>query len=103
MIKFESRTSQKVTILGKPIPTGLKLFVLGDSDYIYNWECTKPGLNEGLLVVKKCVSVSIPNFTKTTPLDPTQSVVIRLISCLLSFIEQSSLDFHLFLDNLFVS
>ena len=73
MIKFEGRTLQKVTIPGKPIPTGLKLFALGDSGYIYNWECTKPGLNEGLLAAKKCVSVSIPNSTKTTLLNPTQS------------------------------
>ena len=36
MIKFESRTLQKVTISNKPIPTGFKLFALGDSDYIYN-------------------------------------------------------------------
>ena len=88
MIKFEDRTLQKVTIPDKPIPTGFKIFVLVDSGYIFNWECTKPGLNEGLLVAKKCVSVSIPNSTKTTLLNPTQSVVIRLASYLSEFIEQ---------------
>ena len=71
MIKFEGRTSQKVTIPDKSIPTGFKIFVLADSGYIYNWECTKPGLNEGLLTTKKCIFISISNFTKTTLLNPT--------------------------------
>ncbi len=53
MLKFEGRTSQKIIIPGKPIPTGFKLFALGDSDYIYNWECTKPGIAEGILREKK--------------------------------------------------
>jgi hypothetical protein len=53
MIKFEDRTSQKVTISGKPISTGFKIFALANSGYIFNWECTKPGLNKGLLTTKK--------------------------------------------------
>ena len=36
MIKFESRTSQKVTIPDKPILIGFKIFTLVDSDYIFN-------------------------------------------------------------------
>ena len=103
MIKFEGRTSQKVTIPGKPIPTGFKIFALADFGYIFNWECTKPGLNKGLLAVKKCVSVSILNSTKITLLKSTQSVIICLILCLSIFIEQKKLKFHLFLDNLFPS
>ena len=78
MIKFEGWTSQKVTIPGKPISTGFKIFALPDFSYIFNWECTEPGLNKGLLEAKKCVSVSILNSSKTTLLSPTQSVVIRL-------------------------
>ena len=70
MLKFKCQTTQKVTISGKPIPTGFKLFALGDSGYIYNWECTKPGLNEGLLTAKKYVSVSLPNSTQSTLLNP---------------------------------
>ena len=101
MIKFEGRTSQKITIPGKPILIGFKIFALADSGYIFNWECTKPGLNEGLLATKKCVSISISNFEKTTLLNPTQSIVIRLTSCLSFFIEEKKLNFHLFLDNLF--
>jgi hypothetical protein len=37
-----------------------------------------------------------------TLLNPTQSVVIRLIDCLSIYIEKNKLSFHLFLDNLFV-
>jgi hypothetical protein len=49
MIKFEGRTTQKITIPGKPISTGFKIFALGDSGYTYNWECTRPGLVERVL------------------------------------------------------
>ena len=103
MIKYEGRTSQKVTIPNKSISTDSKIFALADFGYIFNWECTKPGLNEGLLTVKKCVSVSIPNSLKITLLTPTQSVFVRLTSCLSMFIEQKKLNFHMFLDNLFTS
>ena len=65
MIKFKGRTLQKVTIPDKSIPTAFKIFVLVDSGYIFNWECMKPRLNEGLLTAKKCVSISIPNSLKT--------------------------------------
>jgi hypothetical protein len=70
MLKFEGRTTQKITIPGKPIPTGFKIFALGDSGYTYNWECIRPGLTEGVLTEKKRISVSIPNSTNFTLLNP---------------------------------
>ena len=70
MIKFEGRTSQKVTIPNKSISTEFKIFALANSGYICNWECIKPGLNEGLLTAKKFVSISIPNSFKITLLNP---------------------------------
>jgi Transposase IS4 len=101
MLKFEGRSTLKITIPGKPIPTGFKIFALGDSGYTYNWECTRPGLAEGLLTEKKRISVAIPNSNISVFLNPTQSVVIRLIQCLSIYI-QKKLSFHLFLDNLSV-
>ena len=101
MIKFEDQTSQKVTIPGKSISTGFKLFTLADFSYIFNWECTKLRLNESLLTAKKYVSVSISDSSKTILLNPTQSVIIHLISCLSILIEQEKLNFHLFLNSLF--
>jgi Transposase IS4 len=101
MLKFKGRTSQKIIISGKPILTGFKLFALGDSGYIYNWECIKPGLAEGVLTGKKLISVTVFDSTVSTFLNPTQSVVIRLIQCLSIYIIKGLL-FHLFLDNLFV-
>jgi Transposase IS4 len=71
MLKFEGRTTQKITISGKPIPTGFKIFALGDSGYIYNWKCTRPGLAEGVLTEKKRISISISNSTAFTLLNPT--------------------------------
>jgi Transposase IS4 len=101
MFKFEGRITQKITIPGKPILTGFKIFALGDSGYTYNWEYTRPGLAEGLKEEKTRISVSILNSNLFTFLSPTQSVVIRLIKCLSIYI-QKGLSFYLFLDNLFV-
>jgi hypothetical protein len=70
MLKFEGRSTQKITIPGKPIPTGFKLFALGDSGYTLNWECTKPGLAEGALTGKKQVSITILNSIISTLLNP---------------------------------
>jgi len=36
MISFDGKSIQKVTILTKPIPIGLKLQGLRNKDYIYN-------------------------------------------------------------------
>ncbi len=101
MLKFEERTSQKITIPGKPIPTGFKLFALGDSGYIYNWECIKPGIAEEILREKKKVSISIPNSSISTSLNPTQSVIIRLANSLSKFVKDG-LFFHFYLNNLFI-
>jgi Transposase IS4 len=101
MLKFKGRTTQKITISGKPISTGFKIFALGDSGYTLNWECTRSGIAEGILREKKRISVSISNSSISTLLNPTQSVVIRLISCLSIYINNGH-SFHLFLDNLFV-
>jgi Transposase IS4 len=101
MLKFEGRTTQKITIPGKPISTGFKIFALGDFDYTLNWKCTRPGIAEGILREKKRISISIPNSCTSTLLNPTQSVAIRLISCLSIYINSRHF-YHLFLDNLFV-
>jgi Transposase IS4 len=61
MLEFGGRTTQKITIPGKPISIGFKIFALGDSGYTYNWECTRPGLAEGVLTGKKRISVTILN------------------------------------------
>ena len=71
MFKFEGRTTQKVTIPDKPIPTGFKIFALGDSGYIYNWECTRPDLAEGLKDAKKRISIPISNSDVSVYLNPT--------------------------------
>ena len=70
MLKFKGRLTQKITISIKPIPIGFKVFALGDSGYTYSWECTRPGLVEGLITVKKCISVSILNSKLSIFLNP---------------------------------
>jgi hypothetical protein len=53
MLKFKGRTTQKVTIPGKLISIGFKIFALGDSNYIFNWECSRPGILEGVSIKKR--------------------------------------------------
>jgi hypothetical protein len=101
MLKFKGRSTQKITIPRKPISTGFKIFALEDSGYTYNWKCTRPGLAEGVLTGKTRISVKIPKSDDITFLNPTQSVVIRLISCLSIYIKKK-MSFYLFLNNLFV-
>ena len=70
MLKFEDRTTQKITISGKSISTGFKIFALGDSGYTYNWECTKPSLAEGVLIEKQRISITILNSYISSFLNP---------------------------------
>jgi hypothetical protein len=69
MLKFKGRTTQKITILNKPILTGFKIFALRDSDYTLNWECIRPGIAEGILREKNRISISIPNSSISTLLN----------------------------------
>ncbi len=101
MLKYEGRTSQKITISDKSISTEFKLFALDDFGYIFNWECTKSSIVEGILREKKKISISILNSSISTSLNPTQSVIIRLANSLSKFIK-NELYFHFYLDNLFV-
>ncbi len=101
MLKYKGRTSQKIIIPDKSIFTGFKLFTLDDSGYIYNWEYIRSSITEGILREKEKVSISISNSSLSTSLNPTQSVVIRLINSLSKFIK-NKLFFHFYLNNLFV-
>ena len=75
MLKFKGRTTEKITIPGKPIPTEFKIFALEDFSYIYNWKCIKPSLTEEVLIEKK-ISVNISDSELSSFLNPMQSVVI---------------------------
>jgi Transposase IS4 len=102
MLAFEGRTSQKISIPGKPIDTGFKLFGMSSDGYLYTWEATRPGLNEGAILDGNRFFVTIPGTTIQTPLTPTQAVVIRLSKVLDGLIAEGK-RFHLYLDNLFTS
>jgi hypothetical protein len=71
ILKFEGRTTQKITISSKPISTGFKILALEDSGYTYNWKYTRPGLAEGVLTEKKYISISISNSTTISLLNST--------------------------------
>ena len=103
MIRFEGRSSGITTIPGKPVPTGFKYFALADDGYIYNFECTAPGVLEGDSTedINSRV-ISIPEKGIYTKLSNTQAVVERLMSILYPRITSTN-GYHLYLDNLFVS
>jgi hypothetical protein len=101
MLKFKGRTIQKVTIPNKPIPTGFQIFTLGDSGYIYNWECSRLEILERALRKKERISVKVLNSDLVVILNLTQSILIRLIKYLFIY-QQKGLNFYLFLNNLFI-
>lgn len=102
ILRYKGRTTQKIQIPGKPIDCGFKLFGLSCGGYIYTWEATKPGLNEGFSLDRNKYSVTIPNTDIKTFLTPTQATVIRLANSLAGLQIQGH-RFYLYLDNLFVS
>ena len=70
MLAFEGRITQKISILGKPIDTGFKLFGLSDGGYLYTWEATRSGLNEGAILDGHKFSITILDITIQTFLTP---------------------------------
>ena len=102
MLRYEGRTTQKIQIPRKSIDCGFKLFGLSCGGYIYTWEATKPGLNEGFSLDRKKYSVIISNTNIETFLIPTQAIVIRLINSLAD-LQIKGYRFHLYLNNFFVS
>ena len=100
MVKFKGRSSQIITIPGKPIPVGFKQEALADSGYILNWEACRPNLNEG---GSSPIEVTTPEeikLVKKTFLTNTQAIVARLAITLNPYTEKG-LRFHFYLDNLF--
>ena len=47
MVRFKGRSHGITTILGKPVPTGFKYFVLVEDGYIISFKCTAPRILEG--------------------------------------------------------
>jgi hypothetical protein len=92
---FQGQTKQKVTIPGKPTPTGLKIWILATQGYILHWIWHSPGRALG--------PVGRPQRRKKKPQDdpydvnPTQAVVVALLETL------PRNTYHVFLDNLFSS
>ena len=100
MVKFKGRSSQIITILGKPIPVGFKQEALADSGYILNWEACRLNLNEGGSSLIEVTTPEEIKLVKKTFLTNTQAIVARLAITLNPYIEKG-LRFHFYLDNLF--
>ena len=100
MLTYEGRTLGTITIPGKPIPVGFKVFYMAENGYIWNFEFSAPGALENQPI--DSILVPIPGTNTSTKLSNTQAMVARLASFLFPFVQQG-LSFHFYLDNLFVS
>jgi hypothetical protein len=104
MLKFEGRTSQKVTIPGKPTSQGLKDFALANDGYVLSWVATRSGKNEDLNDQDHTrIAVDLPPnpHQKSAYLTNTQAVVAQLLDTVLTPYLLTR-GFHIYLDNLFV-
>lgn len=89
MARFCGRAHDSLTIPSKPIPTGFKIWALGQQGYLLHWIWHQK--NKGPVEVKP------PKLPKPHAINPTNSVVV---ACLKSLPVQP---YCVWLDNLFVS
>ena len=102
MIPYQGRSKHTVKLKNKPISEGYKVWVLGDSGYVYNWlwhsrENGPEGIPKGGLRVQQ----KVPQGPTSVHLAPTFALVIRLAEHLHE--QHSNRVFCLFLDNLFLN
>ena len=84
--RYTGRSKEITTIPGKPISTGLKIWVIAQRGFFLRWVFHRPGKKGGPVGVKK-----------PKELNKTQSVVPHLLSLL------PKATYHLYCDNLFTS
>ena len=105
MIAYRGRTIDKVKLPKKPIKEGYKIWVLGDSGYVYDWlwhsradgpeEVPKNGFD-----IDRVKSTELDKFKKVH-LSPTFALVLRFAQRLRMI--HSERIFCFFLDNLFLN
>ena len=105
MIAYRGRTVHKVKLPNKPIKEGYKVWVLGDSGYVYDWlwhsRINGPeGIPQEGLNVDRVQSTEATELTKIH-LAPTFALVIRLAQHLRQI--HPTRVFCFFLDNLFLN
>ncbi|KAJ0128813.1 Uncharacterized protein HZ326_28094 [Fusarium oxysporum f. sp. albedinis] len=107
MIGFEGRAYEKTTVPSKPTPTGFKVWVVAQQGYFLQWIWHTPkSLPAGIAKSRGSLQqqgsqqgsqTEKADIDTTAALNPTQAVVVTLISQLPKAI------YHVFLDNLFSS
>ncbi|KFA55188.1 hypothetical protein S40293_09894 [Stachybotrys chartarum IBT 40293] len=95
IIGFEGRAYEKTTVPNKPTPTGFKIWVVAQRGYFLQWLFHTPRAALGPAGLPRLKKRKIVD-SKIT-LNPTQTVVVSLVSRLPGTI------YHVFLDNLFSS
>ncbi|KFA69442.1 hypothetical protein S40285_04622 [Stachybotrys chlorohalonatus IBT 40285] len=98
---FQGKSSQIVMIKMKPMPIGLKIWVLAVQEYILQWIWHRPGSKYGPIGIEGCQGLKVKTLDgssdKPPPLNPTQAAVVALVNRLSKDI------YHVFLDNIFSS
>jgi hypothetical protein len=82
MIAYRGRSFHKVKLPSKPIKEGYKVWVLGDSGYVYDWlwhsRTDGPeGIPENGLLINRVKEKELTKLTKIQ-LAPTFALIIRL-------------------------
>jgi len=100
IVRFQGRVKETITVPGKPIPTGFKVWAVAQRGFLILWNWHVPGEKNGPVGVKtpKELGGTIRDGNRG---NKTQAVVLHLINRLPKPPQGSG--YHVFLDNLFVS
>jgi hypothetical protein len=100
IVRFEGRVKETITVPGKPIPTGFKVWGAAQRGFMIVWNWHIPGMKNGLVRVKTPRELG-GTIRDNNSGNKIQAIVLYLIKRLLKPLQGSG--YHVFLDNLFVS
>lgn len=100
IIRYEGRAKQTTTIPNKPTPTGFKVWAIAQQGFLICWNWHTPGEKNGPIGVKTPRELG-GSKKEGKGGNKTQAVVLHLLQRLPR--PSNSLNYHCYLDNLFVS
>jgi hypothetical protein len=95
MVRFTGRAPEVTTVPNKPIPTGIKVWNLGQRGFLLKWNWHRPGAKFGPVNVK--VPRALRGSASGKGENKTQATVLHLLQQL------PPARYHVILDNLFTS
>jgi hypothetical protein len=77
MVRFTGRAPEVITVLNKPIPTGIKVWNLRQRGFFLKWNWHRPEAKFGLVNVK--VSRALRGSASSKEGNKTQAIVLHLL------------------------